>query len=835
MDQIDTAMHRGGVSAQRTVVLVPFAQLMVEARRAWARRQPTGFPPRFETTRNWAATVMPWRPGPHDLSHDTARDSLVAAALLDRVARGRLDAGLRREMVARLVEAARQLAPLAAAQDPQHRLAWADTRAEALHLASPHLQWESLTARLALTWAGTSSHATDPLWSAQAAPGVSADLLLVLPGHQTDPLAQALLARWGAHGGLLAWPEPDAAPPRLQACGDAEDEAQWAAACVIEHLNAGRSPVALVALERLGTRRVSALLQGAGAVVHDETGWRLSTTQAAASVMALLRAADAQADTDAVLDLLKHAPAWSPPAVGLLEHALRVACVSRWRSAARMAPVAALVPGGLEAVFERLQAARPLVPWLQEMARALETTGQWAVLQADPAGQQVLAVLRLGDAARELEGLDRIGADDPRTEARLSLAGFTAWVRDVLEGASFMPPAAGTAQVVVVPMAQLLGRDVAAVVAPGCDELHLPASVEPPGAWTPAQREALGLPTREALTLGAQAAWRVLRGAARHDLLWRTQDRGETLSASPWVPQTGSAHPPPARASATLQPVPTPRPSAVAPDLLPQRLSASAYADLRTCPYRFFALRQLRLTEAPELQEEPDQRDMGNWLHEVLRCFHEARGDARPGEAADRDALDRFAREVAVRMGLGSDEGAAGFLPYRAQWPALRDGYLQWLAGHEAGGPRFLQAEQARQATAGPWTLHGTLDRIDVQSSPEGELPFVIDYKTESRGRTRERLKTPLEDTQLAFYAALMPGQTLRAAYLSITDSRDPRESATALIEHEDVLNARDALLQGLMHDLQRVATGVPMAALGEGQACDFCAARGLCRRDFWS
>ena len=139
------------------------------------------------------------------------------------------------------------VAPLAAAQDPQHRLAWADTRAEALHLASPHLQWESLTARLALTWAGTSSHATDALWSAQAAPGVSADLLLVLPGHQTDPLAQALLARWGAHGGLLAWPEPDAAPPRLQACGDAEDEAHWAAACVIEHLNAGRSPVALVA------------------------------------------------------------------------------------------------------------------------------------------------------------------------------------------------------------------------------------------------------------------------------------------------------------------------------------------------------------------------------------------------------------------------------------------------------------------------------------------------------------------------------------------------------------------------------------------------------------
>ena len=46
---------------------------------------------------------------------------------------------------------------------------------------------------------------------------------------------------------------------------------------------------------------------------------------------------------------------------------------------------------------------------------------------------------------------------------------------------------------------------------------------------------------------------------------------------------------------------------------------------------------------------------------------------------------------------------------------------------------------------------------------------------------------------------------------------------------------ARDAIVQGLVHDLERVAAGAPMAALGEGQACDFCPSRGLCRRDFWS
>jgi ATP-dependent helicase/nuclease subunit B len=31
------------------------------------------------------------------------------------------------------------------------------------------------------------------------------------------------------------------------------------------------------------------------------------------------------------------------------------------------------------------------------------------------------------------------------------------------------------------------------------------------------------------------------------------------------------------------------------------------------------------------------------------------------------------------------------------------------------------------------------------------------------------------------------------------------------------------------------VAGGAQMPALGEGTACEFCAARGLCRRDWWS
>jgi ATP-dependent helicase/nuclease subunit B len=57
----------------------------------------------------------------------------------------------------------------------------------------------------------------------------------------------------------------------------------------------------------------------------------------------------------------------------------------------------------------------------------------------------------------------------------------------------------------------------------------------------------------------------------------------------------------------------------------------------------------------------------------------------------------------------------------------------------------------------------------------------------------------------------------------------------TKLYEQADVTALRDRLLAGIQSDLQRIADGHAMPALGEGSACDWCAARGLCRKDSWA
>jgi len=862
-EQIGRRLESRCVDASRALVLVPYAQLMDTGRRAWAQAHPNGFSPRFESSRNWAATLQPFLPSSNDLSGDVARDSLVAASLIDRVARGRLEPALRPVLVTRLVDAARQLAPLAAARPPEARAAWATEMREAMVTGGQALQWEALVASLALAWTAASAYATDVLWTPLAGPGVAFDDVFVLQGFQPDPLNVALAALWGDRVTVLPLHvrSEELSIASLHACREAQDEAQRAAACVIAQANAGRTPVALVANDRLLVRQVSAQLLGAGLSVRDETGWKLSTTHAAARLMSLLRAADPRARTDDLLDFLQQTQVWPEAQLQSLERRARALGLAQAASALRHPQLVGSVPAGLPELLAALQAPRPLSQWLPDLAQTLRGCGWWDAWGSDAAGQQIVQTLRLGDgAAHELavleQGLQADASEAPRRRtSRMSLAAFTAWVRDVLESASFMAPPTGTPDVVILPMAQLLGRSFATTVVPGCDERHLPASPEPPGAWTPQERKALGLPDREALSEAARQAWEMLIRLPEVHLLWRTQEQGEAVLPSPWVLMLDGAQDgatPAAvdpRERRPLVPEAVVRPGPSAGDLLPEALSASAYQDLRDCPYRFFALRQLRLQDTDELEVEPDKRDMGIWLHAVLKVFHEERAQAQaegtaPDARSDRERIDRLARTTAEDMGLNAladeadaPEGRAGFLPFQAAWPAVRDGYLGWLWTFEANGdragPRFAQAELSLRSEAGPYRLIGTLDRVDHQDSPEGLIPFVIDYKTEPRDTTRNRVKAPMEDTQIAYYAALLPEETVRAAYLSVTESRDA--GATLLVEQIQVIAARDALREGLVRDLDRVVAGHGMPALGEGKVCDFCAARGLCRKDFWT
>jgi len=822
MQRLREAMAARGAHPARTVVLLPYAQLMPLARQYWAQLAPTGFAPRFETTMNWARQ-RPWQPGELDLSFEIGRDLLAARGWLEQ-------GGLRPQadaLAGLLVEAAWQAAEAARAVAPARRAAWAARLRPVLlqGMEATALATEAAIARIAFEWAAASAYATDALLDGSLTGDV--DLLVVLQGFQGEAVPRALLEQLEARA--LAWPLPCEAAPgaiALHAAADAAEEAERAAACVLRHLEEGRVPVALGATDRVLTRRVGALLFTRGVRVQDETGWKLSTTRAAAHVMAALRGCAWDAPTDAVLDWLKNMPAIGPGIVQGLERRVRRAGQREWRmlrgpdwgeSEALQAAAQRI-----ETLRESLQATRALLEWLAGLRELLQQSGQWELLRTDAAGLKTIEALRLDASATG----DWAGWS--QAQRRLGLRDFTAWVNDVLESVSFVPPHAGDEQVVVLPMSQLLGHPFAALVLPGCDERSLPASPEPPAGWSQAQRRLLGLPLREDLEATQRAAWRHALQTPRTDVLWRaSDDTGERSLASPLVQElrlegTGAAADDPRPARRELG-APVSRPAASAPLLAPVQLSASSYEDLRRCPYRFFALRMLGLKEADEVEAEVDKRDFGTWLHGVLKTFHEAMREQPVADGERAALLDAIARDGIAGQRLGEGE----FLPFSAGWPALRDGYLQWLRKHEATVAVFESAESAHAVQLGPLKLEGRIDRIDTLAGGE---TLVMDYKTEGVQATRDRMKAPLEDTQLAFYAALLPGREMQAAYLNISE----RGEITP-VPHRELAQASHLLQEAIVSELRRIGQGTPLPALGEGRVCEFCAARGLCRKDAWS
>ncbi|MFO1340621.1 MAG: PD-(D/E)XK nuclease family protein [Burkholderiaceae bacterium] len=753
------------------------------------------------------------------------------------------------------MRSAQALQQAAAAQPPAGREAWWQAARAQLGGGAGPGGIERLRARVALEWAAGAGQ-----------PGEADDLLALRPSAWVllraggaEPLADMLLAEAAARGvpclvldadppaGALFSQSLTLAPPAEALCADAEAEAQAACAQVLAELAAQPDArVALVAQDREAVRRVRALLERFGVPVVDDTGWRLATTRAAARVVALLRSAQGlrpgRSDTAAAdqrLDWLKDDP------LGLARPDALAALEAQWRGqrvgddAAEAA--AALWDAG-QARLAPLHAAPrslPLRDWLARLAAiCLAEPAEAARWRDDAAGRAVLASLRLEPPASTAPDWQAAAQ-----QAAMTLDEFVAWVDEVLDEASFVPPHDAQARVTVAPLARAILRPFDAVVFPGCDERRLGAAEPAPDLIAPAVADALGLDGLAARRQREALAFAQLLRLPRVTLLRRRAEGNEPLGAAAlvdrlrlaWQAAPGgpralvpAAPRLPLRQAAT-QPLQPPQPQATAG--WPDALSASQVEALRACPYRFFSRVLLGLGEVDELDRSVAKRDYGNWLHLVLYRFHDGRTPGQ-GLAADRARLHQMAAQAEAEAGHADGE----LLPFLASFEALVGPYLAWLHEREARGWQWRQGEldrRTRPPALDGLALQGRIDRLDRDDA--GRLQ-VLDYKTGSVQGLQSQLRDRTEDTQLAFYAALVLGEgdvapaALSAAYLALDD----REGPTAL-EHADVAATAQALVDGLGGELRRARAGEPLQALGQGPVCEHCEARGLCRRDQWS
>ena len=817
-----------GLLARDTIVLVPFAALLAPAREAFAARG--GWQPRVETVLTLAATMGPApAPEPGQCSGESTLDRLSASVILQRQAWARRWAqsdpvGFER-IVASVVEAAQALRDAAHERAPSLRAEyWTQVRSGVGAPVGPAAA-ELLLLHLALEWAADAVPApTDRLFELRP----TAWVLLQIGGP--DGVAEAVAGQGNAAALRLLADAPTEDPfsavcrvgdVQRILCEDFEAEAQAAAAQVIDALNAGRAPVALVALDRALVRRVRVLLERDRIPLVDETGWVLATTRSAAALLALLSAAQASASQDTLLVWLKGWPGAAPHEVDSLE--------ALWRERRHVPDRAAAQQLWLRAQrhLQGLTAAGvlPLAGWLRLLNQALASDGSGERLQLDAAGAQVLAALHVLEPGG-------VAWQQAAAQARLNLAGFIAWVQATLEQAPYLPPPDTDALVILTPLSRAFGRAFARIVVPGADHRQLGRVESPPSLIGDALAASLGLDHAAQRRTRQQLALAHLLRAEQLTLVRRHRDGDELLADSPavewlllcrqataasvwplvaWQPQT-----------TTMPSRPVPRPLPTAPNALPELLSATQLDALRACPYRFFARAVLRLDEAEELDAELAKRDYGNWLHAVLHHFHHERDYGAEAALQLQQAADR------VTAAMGLDEGE--MLPWRASFETFTPAYLAWCAAREAKGWYWADGEsdhRCEPAELGGLCLRGRLDRLD--HGPDGAQQ-LLDYKTGSVAALMAKVRQPLEDTQLAFYAALLGADaSLSAAYVALDAPDAPRE-----IVHPQVHDSAAVLLHGLGGEWQRLRQGAAMPALGEGPVCETCEARGLCRRDHW-
>jgi ATP-dependent helicase/nuclease subunit B len=841
-----------GVELRDAVMLLPFAQLLPLARRAFA--QVGGWQPRIETTRTLAASLGPAAAVQEgQLTFDVAIDTLNAAILLREQAWGgawaRRDSLAFEQAAAALTSTAHVMAHAASAHPPSARAAhWIAARESMAPLTGPGAT-ERLLARIALEWASLApAPPTDRLFSM---PPPSAWIVVQAGGP--DALVASLLAATPSPALVIDADAGDDDPfahvpvhcaRALALCDDFEHEAQCAAAQVLEHVRRDEVPVALIAQDRVLVRRVRALLERHRVALLDETGWKLSTTRAAARVMTLLLAARADAGTDALLDWLKTGTAWTTSAdsaLSTLEAACRRRGIARIAALAHadLAPRAAVLCQVASAVLATFGTTprQPLGGWLATLAQALEQCGAMDRLRDDDAGRQVLVALRLAQGAQPAHAWA-----GRASQVVMGFDAFRDWIDSALEQATFMPPAPldASAQVVIVPLARAMLRPFAAVVLPGADDRRLGAAPVVDALLGDALAGELGLPTLAQRRRAEELAFAQILELERLTLMRRRVDGNDPLVDSPLVERlalvlqargASLAEWRDPRIDARIEPTPIRMSAPSAARLLPERLSASACEALRACPYRFFALYMLRLREDDELEREIEKRDYGSWLHAVLHEFHVTR--AAPAEV-DAEVARLISVGEATRLAQGLPE--ADFLPFVASFATFSPRYIAWLHARDAQGARWQRGEvdvSFSPEALRPVELYGRIDRIDDVRMEGAAAIQVIDYKTGGVIGLKDKVKEPLEDTQLAFYAALMGSQTtvpVQASYLAIDGSKGIDEVA-----HPDVGDSAEALLAGLADDFERLRAGTGLPALGEGVTCDYCAARGVCRRDHWA
>ena len=631
------------------------------------------------------------------------------------------------------------------------------------------------------------------------------------------------------------------------------EETAWAAVqSILQWRARGFDDIGVLALDRKAVRRMRALLQRAGETFSDRSGWALDTTVAASAIAGLNQLLSGPITTQTILEWV-HSP--------FVAAGLKVTCGfdakkrqmldAALREAGRVTEIslATLAQEGLftlpAEVFEtaRRRGRQPLARWVDQLLQAAEALGLDAALASDPAGEAVLAALQILQQQSMTDSL------------AISSSLWNTVLAEELNRARFVEPTE-RAKVRVVSASSLLWQRPQALLVVGADAKRLPQR-EMPRFFEPSQLAEMGL--------GLDPIQEESEGFTAFTALWRsdlpitmiaTSDEPDSAAQfSPWVELQTSM---PAKKAAevispmmldcTLLPALT-KDFEAETELrwnlgLPDAISVSESQRLVDCPYQYALSSLLALSRCDELEESAQASDLGSLLHHVVKAAPAGFDSA----ALCADWLHQQIDQSLEQPWRWGGPGATLKLPLpkpiwaqlRAEAFAIVPKLARWLATQPAADPAsdprsVIQTElplRAQIPDVGV-TLKGRLDRLDVHRG------VVMDFKTSDPKLLKKRLGPDGNELQLQLYAWLLQAQqpalpVTAARFVSIR-----REAVTEvdLRPHEGTSIAQlgAQALESVRLELKEIADGAPVQARGidaDAQVCQYCAVRGVCRRD---
>lgn len=638
---------------------------------------------------------------------------------------------------------------------------------------------------------------------------------------------------------------------RLVSAVTLEQTARVAAETIMTWRRQGLNDIAVVALDRRVVRRLRALLESAGELMDDRSGWALDTSVVATALVGLNDCLRGQLSTRSVLEWI-HSPliAQTLSRRHGVDIRSRQSLDSILRASGRVAPVriSDLVSRGLLPDLglptSQPAARQPLHAWVATLLDAAGAMGLLDLLLEDVAGQALVASLEQLKAQAHLED----------SGALVSASLWSSVLDSLLHQSRFVEPNPGSS-VRTCSMASLLWRQAQAVIWIGADAARLPG--RQPARFFDAGRFAeMGLQLapedEEADGLARFAA--ILRQAIPMCFVACSESPDSEVVFSPWLemligPDGLSADGLSVEAAASLlsvsalpvvnhsrsltSPVSWTRP-------LPEALSVSELQTLVDCPYRFMVESLMGLRPLGDIVDEPPPSDLGSLLHRVLavcanRVLPQAEWKEELAREIDRQ-LDSSAesRRTPEAMRFPIPEHIRQRL--RAEAMAMLPALANWLGGRVAPGSHApaVDAELPLSRTL-PNVAMRVKGRIDRCERHAHETQ-VIDFKTTSAKELRKRLKGDPEDLQLALYAWMteLRGSSDQAFYLSMSPQGcEAVALAGAEVDTVESLGAR--AVARVEAEIGRVMSGGAMAPLGrerEARICEYCSARGVCRRD---